>query len=182
MKEPEILDLYDLMLEQIRDLYDGELQQMKVFPKFDVLANSFELREIIERHQIETERQIARLESIFSLLKEEPAGEQSDGIKGIIKEAVKLTRRCKNPEVCDAGLITSIQHINHYEIAGYGAAISYAKIIGRHEIAELLLESIREEKNADWGLSTLAEGQININAKWTSLVNKVKNNPKETGP
>lgn len=178
MREPDILDLYDLLLEQLRDLYDGERQQLKVFPQFDKLAHSFELREIVERHQIETERQATRLENVFSLLKEASQGESCDGIKGLIKEGLKLAKRCKNPQVCDAGLITSIQHINHYEMAGYGTAISYAKALGRHDIAEFLLDNLREEKKADWGLSDLAEDQINIDAKWTSLVNKTESSPK----
>lgn len=170
----DIFDLYDLMLEQLRDLYDGEKQQLKVFPEFDRLANSLELREIVERHQLETERHVTRLRNVFTLLEENPAGESCDGVQGLISESLKLAKRCKNPEVCDAGLITSIQHINHYEMAGYGTAVSYAKALGRHDVAETLLETLREEKNADWGLSDLAEGQINPDAKWSSLVEKIE--------
>lgn len=175
MNEPEIFDLYDLMMEQVRDLYDGEKQQLEVFPVFDDMASSFELQEIIEHHEQETKRQKVRLESIFTMLKEDPEGESCDGINGLIKEALKLAKRCKNPEVIDSALITSIQHINHYEMAGYGTAIAYAKALERHDVAEQLLETLREEKQADWGLSDLAEGQINIDAKWTSLVEKIEN-------
>lgn len=173
-EEMEIFDLYDLMLEQLRDLYDGEKQQLKVFPEFDRLAYSPELREIVERHELETERQVVRLKSIFNMLDEKPEGESCDGINGLIKEALKLARRCRSSEVIDAALITSIQHINHYEMAGYGTAVSYAKALDRHEVAEILLESLREEKKADWGLSDLAEGQINPDAKWSSLVEKIE--------
>jgi len=183
MNEPEIFDLYDLMMEQLRDLYDGEKQQLEVFPEFNDMASTFELREIVEHHEKETKRQAVRLESIFTMLDEEPKGESCDGIRGLISEAKKLTRRCKNPEVIDAALITSIQHINHYEMAGYGTAIAYAKALDRHDVAEALLDSLREEKRADWGLSDLAEGQINIDAKWTSLVNKIEESEQreETG-
>ncbi len=171
--ETQIFDLYDLMLEQLRDLYDGEQQQIEILPEFDKKAYSFELREIIEWHQKETERQIARMDNIFDILQELPEGEKCDGIKGLITEALKLYDRCKNPQVCDAALITAIQHINHYEIAGYGTAIAYAKTLERHDIAELLLNSLREEKQADYGLSDLAEGQINPDATWSSLVEKI---------
>lgn len=183
MKDPEIFDLYDLMMEQLRDLYDGEKQQLKAFPEFDRMASSFELGEIIEHHEQETKRQVVRLENVFLKLEENPAGERCDGIKGLISEAVKLAKRCKNPEVLDAALITSIQHINHYEMAGYGTAIAYAKALSRHEIAEILLDTLREEKQADWGMSDLAEGQINIDAKWTSLVGKIEKSgqPEATG-
>ena len=174
MKESDIFDLYDLMMEQLRDLYDGEKQQLEVFPKFDEMASSYELQEIIEHHEQETKRQAVRLESIFTLLDESPSGESCDGIRGLINEALKLVRRCKNPEVLDAALITSIQHINHYEMAGYGTAIAYAKALERHDVAEALLDTLREEKRADWGLSDLAEGQINTDAKWNSLVEKIE--------
>lgn len=173
-QKAEILDLYDLMLEQLRDLYDGEKQQLEVFPKLDQMANSLELSEIIERHELETKRQVVRLENAFYNLEENPRGELCEGIRGLIKEALNLAERCKNPEVLDAGLITSIQHINHYEMAGYGTAISYAKALERHNEAELLLETLREEKSADWGLSDLAEGQVNPDAKWSSLVKKLE--------
>lgn len=169
----DIYDLYDLLLEQLRDLYDGELQQLKVFREFDESANSFELEEMVASLERETKNQVSRLSKIFKMLEEEPDGEYCEGIRGLIAEAKKLTSRCKNPEVCDAGLITSIQHINHYEMAGYGTAIAYAKTIEKDDIAELLLESLREEKEADLNLSELAHDHINADAKWTTLIQKV---------
>lgn len=169
MSNHDILDLYDLLMEQIRDLADGEAQQLEIFPDLDDLATSLELRELIERHEQETLRQSNRLQKVLEMLEEEGGGEHCEGIEGLIKEALKLARRCKVHQVCDAGLITSIQHVNHYEIAGYGTAISYAKTLGRHDVAELLLKSLREEKQADEELSRLAEEQINVDARWTSL-------------
>ncbi|NGP76582.1 DUF892 family protein [Balneolaceae bacterium YR4-1] len=172
MKNVEIFDLYDLLMEQLRDLYDGEQQQLEILPKLDELADSFELEEIVEYHRKETIRQKDRLEKIFRLLKEEPEGESCDGIKGLIRETLKLARRCKNPEVRDASIITSLQHINHYEMAGYGTAIAYAKQLNRHDLAELLLETLREEKASDMGLSEIAENHINPDAKWSFIVEK----------
>lgn len=172
MKEQEIYDLYDLMLEQLRDLYDGERQQLNYFLKADEEATSFELDEIIQMHRRETKKQLGRIEEVFDILDEKPTGESCDGIKGIINEGLKLTNRCKNPEVRDAALVTAIQHINHYEIAGYGTAIAYAKAHNRHDIGELLLETLREEKKADMGLSELAEDRINPDAKWKAIVKK----------
>lgn len=169
----EIFDLYDLMLEQIRDLYDGEEQQMQFLKAQSELAESFELNEFLNYHLKETKRQVRRIKEIFDILNEDPEGESCDGIKGLIKESKKLAGRCLNEEVRDAALITAIQHINHYEMAGYGTAIAYAKTLGRHEIAELLLETLREEKRADMGLSDLAENQINPDAKWSAIVKKV---------
>ena len=173
-KDKDIFDLYDLMLEQLRDLYDGEVQQIKFLKNLLDDAESYELSEFLAYHLKETERQIRRIQEVFEKLNEDPEGEHCDGIGGLIKEARKLADRCMNEEVRDAALITAIQHINHYEMAGYGTAIAYAKNMERHEIAELLLETLREEKHADMGLSDLAEDQINVNAKWSSLVNKIE--------
>ena len=164
----DLYELYDLMMEQLRDLYDGELQQFDALTHFDDLATSFELREIIEHHQQETKRQIDRLRVIFNLLSEKPEGEYCEAMNGLINEAKKLAYRSRNDEVRDAGLITSIQHINHYEIAGYGSAIAYAKALNLHEIAGLLIEILNEEKQSDRELSELAEDHINIDARWAS--------------
>ncbi|WP_372634436.1 ferritin-like domain-containing protein [Fodinibius sp.] len=171
-QEQDIIDLYDLMLEQLRDLYDGERQQLDYLRKAEEQTNSFELDEIIQMHRRETKNQLERIEEVFDILNEEPSGESCDGIKGIIEEALKLNDRCKNPEVRDAALVTAIQHINHYEIAGYGTAIAYAKAHEQHDIAERLLDTLREEKRADMGLSDLAQDRINPDAKWTAIVQK----------
>lgn len=173
-KNQDIFDLYDLMLEQLRDLYDGELQQITFLETQSEIAESFELNEFLTLHLKETKKQARRIEEVFEILSEDPVGESCDGILGLIKESKKLAGRCINEEVRDAALITAVQHINHYEMAGYGTAIAYAKALDRHDIAELLLDTLREEKRADMGLSDLAENQINPDAKWSAIVKKVK--------
>ena len=165
MEEQDIYTLFDLMLEQIRDLYDGEQQQLPFLDKAAQYSTSFDLRELIYKHHRETGKQLHRLDGVFEMLGEKSSGETCDGIKGLVREALKLAARCKNDEVRDAGLITTIQHINHYEMAGYGTAIAYAKAMGRHNIAQALLEILKEEKEADSELSDLAESSINLNAK-----------------
>lgn len=150
VKERGIFDLYDMMLEQFRDLYDGERQQLNYLFDADEQATSFELEEIIQIHRWETKKQLSRLEEEFNILDEEPTGESCDGIKGFINEAQKLTKRCKNSETLDAALVTAIQHINHYEMAGYGTAIAFAKALAQHDIAEFLLDTLREEKELIW--------------------------------
>lgn len=175
--EKDIFDLYDLLLEQLRDLYDGEHQQIKFLETLSKTAETFALQEFLAFHLKETNRQIQRIEEVFAILKENPAGESCDGIKGLIKESRKLADRCLNNEVRDAALVTAIQHINHYEMAGYGTAVAYAKALERHEIAELLLETLREEKRADMGLSDIAENKINPDAKWSALVKKIEPAP-----
>lgn len=172
MEYNEIYDLYDLLLEQLRDLYDGEQQQLQALMKLDGITDSYDLKEVIEFHYRETQKQVERLESIFEKLGEDPNGESCDGIKGLIKEAFKLAKRCKNPEVRDAGIVTSIQHINHYEMAGYGTALAYTKLLNRHDIGDLLLDNLREEKERDSELSRIAEKEINPDARWSIIVSK----------
>ncbi len=174
LMENDILDLYDLMIGQLRDLYDGEQQQIEFLNAMYDAADSFMLEEIIDYHSRETRIQIDRLKRIFEILNEQPEGEHSEGISGIIFGARRMVGRCGNEEVRNAAIITAIQHINHYEMAGYGTALAFAKTLERHDIGNLLLETLREEKRADMGLSDLAEGQINVDAKWTSLVEKVE--------
>ncbi|WP_441000687.1 YciE/YciF ferroxidase family protein [Fodinibius sp. SL11] len=169
----DIFDLYDLMLEQLRDLYDGEQQQTTFLENQSKIAESFKLNEFLTFHLKETKRHAQRIKKVFEILNEKAEGESCDGIKGLIKESQKLADRCINEEVRDAALITAVQHINHYEMAGYGTAIAYAKTLERHDIAELLLDTLREEKRADMGLSDLAENKINPDAKWSAIVNKV---------
>lgn len=172
MKNKDILNLQDLFLEQLRDLYDGEMQQLKALPELLNYSDSFELKEIIEFHREETEIQARRLRKVFSIAGKAPEGEHCDGIKGLIREAMKLCKRCVTPEVRDAAIITSLQHINHYEIAGYGTAFAYAKQLKRHEQGMLLLESLWEEKDADMGLSEIAEEHINADARWSAIIEK----------
>lgn len=179
IQNQEIFDLYDLMLDQIRDLYDGERQQLEYLQVADKQATSFELDEIIQMHRRETKQQLQRLENIFDILNEEPGDKPCTGISGIIEEALNLSKRCQNPEVRNAALITAIQHINHYEIAGYGAAIAYAKAHDRHDIGEILLATLREEKAADMGLSNLAENRINMDATWSALVGRIEQKDRE---
>lgn len=172
MSKNNILDLYDLLVEQLRDLYNGEQQELKALKKFDALAESFELAEIIEYHHKETQRQIQRLKEVFALLNEKPEGEECDVVKELIAKAINLAERSQNDEVRDAGLITSLQHINHYEIAGYGTAIAYAKELNQHDVGQLLLETLREEKASDMGLSKIAENRVNLEARWADIIAK----------
>lgn len=160
----KIVDLKDLMIEQLRDLYDSEDQQLAMLETLAQKASTIDLEEIIQHHLRETRHQQQRLVSVFEQLQLEPGGETCEGMQGIIKETRQLIKRATDDEVTDAAIITAIQHINHYEIAGYGTAISYAKALKMDEVAETLLETLREEKRADNDLSELAESQINPRA------------------
>lgn len=166
----KIETLHDLFLEQVRDLYNGELQQLAVLPKFREKAYNPELEDIIDFHVKETKTQIKRLELAFKILGKAPQGEQCKGLKTLITMAIELIDRCIDPEVRDAVIVVSLQKINHYEIAGYGTAIAYAKALNQDDVAATLVDTIREEKQSDADLTKLAQEKINIKAKRTALI------------
>jgi len=174
MKESDIIDLFDLMLEQLRDLYDGVNIKLRFLSKADEMADSEELDEMILAHKKQSHNQLERLEMVFSKLAVDPTGEECAGLKALTKESLKVAKRCKIPEVRDASLITSIQHIHHYEMAGYGTAIAYAKVLKRHDLAEILLNNLREDKDADNSLSDLAIKEINLSATWDTLISNLQ--------
>jgi ferritin-like metal-binding protein YciE len=168
-----IRNLYDLFLEQLRDLYDGNVRQRKFLEYAADIPESTDLQANITAYKQETTRQYNRLDRIFVLLNEDSKTGSCSGIEAMILETHKLINRCHNKAISDAALITSIQHINHYEIAGYGTAIAYAKVLDMHDIAEVLLSSLRECKLADNELSRIAIEEINRDAKQPEAILKV---------
>lgn len=161
----KIVNLRDLLLVQVRDLYDAELQQLKVLPELQKKVKSLQLKDALSKHVDETKLQLKKLDEVFNRLNEPPQGEESSGMKGLLDQAKNLVQRSSDPEVLDASLITAIQHISHYEIAGYGAATAYAKTLDRHDLATVLHQNLEEERNTDKNLSRLAEESINAKAK-----------------
>jgi ferritin-like metal-binding protein YciE len=156
--------LRNLMVEEIKDLYDAERQLVKALPKMAKGANSDELRSLITGHLSETEEQVKRLERAFELLDEQPRGKHCAGIAGIIKEGSDLLEEDFEGAVMDAGIIAGAQRAEHYEIGAYGSVIAWAKQLGEGELARLLEDTMQEEKNADEKLSALAESSINSQA------------------
>ena len=156
--------LRDLMLDEIRDLYDAERQLVKALPKMAKGATSSELRSLIETHLGETEQQVTRLERVFEMLDEKPRGKRCDGMAGIIEEGSTLLGEDFEGAVLDAGIIAGAQRAEHYEIAAYGSVMAWAKELGEDEVADLLSETLEEEKSADEQLSALAEGSVNADA------------------
>ena len=165
----KIIALNDLLIEQIRDLYNGELQQLAALPKWREKVYTTELEDLIDFHIRETKAQIKRLEYVFKLLDNKPLGEQCKVMKTLIKSAAELIDRSADPEVRDAVIVISLQKMNHYEIAGYGTAIAYARALHFDDTAATLLDTLREEKQSDLDLTKLAEEKINIKAKRTAI-------------
>jgi len=165
---PNESSLKELMLDELRDLYNCEKQLTKALPKLAKNATSPQLRKLIETHLDETEHQVERLDEVFEMLEEKPRGKFCDGIAGIIEEGSKLTQEDFDGAVLDAGIIAGAQRAEHYEIAAYGSVMAWAKILGLRDVASLLNQTLQEEKNADQKLSQLAERDINRQASTSS--------------
>jgi ferritin-like metal-binding protein YciE len=157
--------LHDLYVHELKDLHNAEAQLIKALPKMAKAATSEELRAAFEDHLAETEQQAERLEKILEELGEGTRAPKCKGMEGIIKEGEELLKKKKDaePEALDAALIAAAQRVEHYEIAGYGTARTYAQILGFQQAANLLQQTLDEEGDTDKKLSNLAE-QINVEA------------------
>ncbi|HKH74034.1 MAG TPA: ferritin-like domain-containing protein [Vicinamibacterales bacterium] len=160
----EMGTLHEAFVDELRDTYDAEKQLTKALPKMAKAANSPELREAIESHLEETRQQIERLEQVFESLEEKARGKHCDGIAGIIQEAQAIMQEDFDEPTADACLIAAAQRAEHYEMAAYGTLVAWARAMGHDEAADLLQETLDEEKAADEKLNTLAEGGINEQA------------------
>jgi len=156
--------LHDAFLDELRDAYDAEKQLTKALPKLDKAAVSADLRAAFETHLEETRGHVDRLEQVFESLEEKVRGKHCDGIAGIIEEGKSIMEEEFDDATMDACLIAAGQRAEHYEMAAYGTLIAWAQSMGHTEAAELLQETLDEEKAADKKLSTLAEGGINQEA------------------
>lgn len=159
-----VTSMDDLFLHTLKDIYHGEKQILRALPKMAKKASAPELRQAFEQHREETLGQVERLEQIFELLGKRARGEPCEAIEGLVEEGKEIMEEVQDPEVLDAGLIAAAQAVEHYEIARYGTLAAWAKQLGQKEIADLLAETLAEEKKTDQLLNKLAEGRINKRA------------------
>jgi len=150
-------------VEELRVLYSAEKQLVKALPKMAKAATSLELRAGFAKHLDQTKEHVIRLEEIFNILGESAKGKKCKGMEGLIKEGGALIMQDLAPEELDAGLISAAQHVEHYEIAGYGCVSTYAKLLGDNRAVSLLRQTLVDEKTTDEKLSQLA-GSINLEA------------------
>jgi ferritin-like metal-binding protein YciE len=156
--------LHDAFVDELRDTYDAEKQLTKALPKMAKAASSPNLRAAFEAHLQETREQIERLEQIFAGLDEKVRGKHCDGIAGIIEEGKTIMEEDFDDTTMDACLIAAAQRAEHYEMAAYGTLAAWARAMGHTEAADLLEQTLEEEKATDEKLSSLAEGGINQEA------------------
>jgi ferritin-like metal-binding protein YciE len=157
--------LRDLYINELKDLYDGEQRIIKALPDMAEAANSVDLRRAFEEHLEQTRNHVQRLERIFRELDESPKGQKCKGLQGIIDEGEDLMDEDAPASVCDAALIASAQRVEHYEIAAYGTARTYARHLGYDNQAQLLNDTLQEEGETDKKLTSLAESFVNEEAK-----------------
>lgn len=160
----ELDTLEALYVDELKDLYSAENQILKALPKMIKAARHPELKTAFTTHLRQTENQVKRLERIFQGLEQSPKGKKCHGMEGVIEEGAELIKEKPEPDVLDAGLISAAQHVEHYEMAGYGTVRTWADKLGRDEDAALLQQTLDEERKTDELLTQLAEQSINVDA------------------
>ncbi len=150
-----------LLVHELKDLYSAEKQLMKIMPKVVKKTSSPELKDMFERHMRETEGQLERLDEVFEILGERAKAMKCKGMDGILQEATEIIKQKGTPETLDAAIILAAQKIEHYEIASYGSAATWAEMMGRKDIKKLLGETLDEEEKTDKMLTELAKAGVN---------------------
>ena len=156
--------LQDLYIHELKDLYSAEKQLIRALPKMVKAAKNDKLATGFEEHLEQTKEHAARLERILANHKKSTRGARCRGMEGIIAEGSEMVEEEADPEVKDAGLISAAQRVEHYEIAGYGTARTYAEMLGDKEGAKLLQTTLGEEEETDQKLTKLAKSSINVAA------------------
>ena len=156
--------LHDAFIDELRDAYDAEKQLTKALPKLAKAASSSELRSAFEKHLEETRGHVTRLEQVFESIDEPARPKHCEGIAGIVEEGKSIMEEEFDDATMDACLIAAGQRAEHYEMAAYGTLVAWARAMGHVEAADLLQQTLNEEKAADRKLTALAEDGINQDA------------------
>jgi ferritin-like metal-binding protein YciE len=153
----KVESIEDLFLDELKDLYSAEKQITKALPKLVKAASTQELSAAFDSHLQETKGHVERLEEIFQKLGKKGTGKTCEGMKGVLEEGAEVIQEIEKGPIRDAGLIAAAQRVEHYEIAGYGSVRSFAQLLGKQDIVELLEETLQEEKAADEKLTEISE-------------------------
>lgn len=161
----ELDTLKDLYVEGLKDLYSAEKQILKAMPTMIKACSDKQVKAAFRSHERQTREQVRRLERICKELGVSPRGKKCEGMEGLIKEAKSLIQERPDKDVLDAGLIAAAQHVEHYEMAGYGTMRTYARELGYPGQARLLQATLNEEGDTDKKLTRMAVRRINLEAK-----------------
>lgn len=157
--------LDDLFYDTLKDIYFAERQILKALPKMARAASNEKLKAAFEKHKEETQGQIERLQEIFELLGKRAQGKTCEAIQGIIAEGEEIMEDFKGSPALDAGLISSAQAVEHYEMARYGTLKALAEQLGHKQAVQLLDATLKEETKTDADLSSLATASLNASGK-----------------
>lgn len=158
--------LEQFFMDTLRDLYWAEKHLLKALPKMQKAATSPELQAAIEEHTAQTEEHVNRLEQAFQMMGYEAKAKKCDAMDGLIKEGETIVEETEDGSFTrDVGIIAAAQKVEHYEIASYGTLVQLAMTIGQPDVAELLTQTLEEEKQTDVALTELAENNINQQAE-----------------
>lgn len=156
-------NLQELFIHELKDLYSAEKQLIEALPKMAQAASTPELKRGFEAHLEQTKTHAQRIEQIFDEFGRKPGGVKCKGMEGLIKEGQEVIKEDADPAVKDAALIAAAQRVEHYEMAGYGTARTFAKHLGNNTAAQLLQQTLDEEGATDKQLTMLAENGGHIN-------------------
>jgi ferritin-like metal-binding protein YciE len=157
--------LRDLFEDELKDIYWAEKALVKALPKMAKNATSEELKAAIEEHLEVTKGQVERVEEVFLIIGKKAQAKKCEAMDGLIKEGEEIMESTEAGPVRDAGIISAAQKVEHYEMASYGTLAAFARILGEEDAAGLLEATLQEEKDADQGLTDIAESSINIEAE-----------------
>ncbi|HET9126793.1 MAG TPA: ferritin-like domain-containing protein [Propionibacteriaceae bacterium] len=156
--------LSDLFLDTLQDMYYAEQHILRTLPELEAAAASDELKAAFRKHTVQTEGQIVRLEDVFQLFDVDAKGRKCEAIEGILKEGDVTLKEFKGSPAADAGLISSAQAVEHYEITRYGTLRRWAQMLGVPNGGDLLSANLEEEAETDELLTRLAETEANAQA------------------
>lgn len=151
----------DLFLHGLQDIYMAEKRILQNLPKMAKKVQTSELKQALEHHQKETQQQVQRLEEVFKLIGQKPKGVECKGIDGIIGEAQEMMQQIDDEDVRDAAILADAQAVEHYEITRYGTLAAWANQLGHKDAADLLHQTLEEEKQTDEMLTKMAKQRVN---------------------
>ncbi len=161
----KITDIRGLLEHELQDLYSAETQIIEALPQMEEAASDAQLKKAFKTHLEQTKKQRDRLEKIAKQMDTQVEGHTCKAMQGLVKEGQEVIKMAASDEARDAALIAAAQRVEHYEIAGYGTARHYANMLGEDEVANLLAQTLDEEKDTDELLNDLAIEKINKEAQ-----------------
>jgi len=156
--------LMQLFVEELKDIYWAEKALTKAIPKMIKNATSEELIKALQNHLMETEEQVKRVEQVFEIIDKKAVAKKCEAMDGLMKEGEEIMKESEEGAMCDAGIISAAQKVEHYEIASYGILRQFAETLGLDDAVELLEATLEEEKAADEKLTEVAVSAVNIEA------------------